>query len=318
MLSLAISMLTGAWAGSGPWILGPGQGTLYLGVESQRLNRLAIRVDGDRDVVDVGQGLSTFGVKAIGSLGLTSRFELQGTVPWWRVQANRADAPLCTQLGADVGREACETTTSVGTVELRGKGLLLDEFFGGPVSLAIGGEVRAGDFTMATRERLTNVGEGGLDTGAFVSLGRTGAVGRRGYWSGYVEVLGRYRFPVTRNLPPRLGERSVPGSEFTATGEWVISPRSRIAFGPLVTMLWRPFGVDWGDVDLTDQDRLGALRVFNARVGATFAVRGPGAVVATASVLHTAAAVNNPVDVLAVTAGVQAPFGNRRRTDADE
>lgn len=317
MLLLALLLQTPAHAGSGPWVIGEGLGTVYVGLESQRLNRLAITVDGDRSVIDVGEGLSTIGVKAIGTLGLTPRIEIQAQVPFWHVQANRPDSQLCTDIGAAVGREACETTTSFGILEFRGKGLLLDEFFGAPFSLAIGPEFRWGELTQSTRERITNVGEGGLDAGGFVSIGRTGAIGDRGYWSGYLELVGRYRFPLRDTFPASLGDRNVPGSEFGATAEWIVAPRTRIAFGPLVTTLWRPFGVDWGDTDLTDPDRLGALRVFSLRAGGTVAVRGPRNAVATLTVLRTVYAENNPTDVLSVNVGVQTLLTPRRRSDDD-
>ncbi len=317
LTSLLLTLPSPALAGSGPWVVGERQSTLFVGVESQRLNKLAITAEGERSVIDVGEGLSSFVAKAIGTVGVGPRFELQGTVPYWRVQANRPNVPLCTALGAEAGREACETTTGLGILELRAKGLLVDEFVAGPFSLAVGAELRFGDFTTGTRDRLTNLGEGGLDTGGFVALGRTGPLGGSGYWSAFLELLGRYRFPLTRDFPPRLGDRSVPGSEFAAIGECVFSPGGRVAFGPSVSALWRPFGVDWGDLDLTDVDRLGALRVFNARAGGTFAVRGPKNLVATATILHTVWAINNPSNVLSIGAGVQAQLGPSRRAGRD-
>lgn len=309
---MTIALLSTALAGSGPWVVGEGQGTVYVGIESQRLTRLAIIDNGVRDVVDVGEGIVTFGVKAVGTVGLTRRVELQGVLPYYRVQATRPDHPLCLDLGASVGREACETTSSLGVIELRGKVLLVDEFFGGPLSLAVGPELRSGAFTLATRERITNVGEGDLDAGGFVSLGRTGALGEQGYWSAYVELLGRYRFPVRRVFPDSLGGRPVPGPELSAVAEWIVAPSRRVAFGPAASSLLRPLGFDWGEVDLSDPDRFGALRVFHVRVGGTLAVRGPRDVVLTATVLRTVFAQNNPTDVLSISAGLQTVLHPRR------
>jgi hypothetical protein len=297
-----------AMAGSGPWVVGEGQGSVYLGGEVQRLDRLAITVDGERQVIDVGEGLSSVGVKGIGTVGLTPRFELQATVPWWRVQANRPDAALCGALGLG----ACQTTATVGVLELRGKGLALDELYGAPVSIALGGELRSGDFTSATRERITNVGEGGLDTGLFASIGRSGALGQ-GYWSSFVEVLGRYRFPLTRAYPRNQGTQPAPGSELASTAELVFGPGRRFAFGPVGNALWRPWGLDWGQLDLGDRDRLGALRILNVRVGGVAVLRGPRDVTASISVLRTVAAQNNPTDVLSISAGVQTLLRRRER-----
>ncbi|MEM6928552.1 MAG: hypothetical protein AAF602_16570 [Myxococcota bacterium] len=305
---LALTSLA-AVAGSGPWVVGEGNTSVYVGGETQRLSRLAITVDGERSVVDVGEGISSFGLKGIVTVGLTPHVELEGVLPWWRVQANRPDATLC----GDIGLGACRTTTTVGVLEFRAKVLLLDELFGAPLSLAIGPEVRAGDFTLNTRERLTNAGEGGLDTGGFVSIGRTGSLRRGGYWSGFLDLLGRYRFPNTRTFPGLEGTLAVPGPEVGANAEYVIGNR-RVVVGPVATVLWRITGRDWGDIDLTDPDRFAALRVFNARVGATAVVRGAKSFSASLTVLRTVAARNNPSDVFSISAGLQT-LVQRRRDD---
>jgi len=296
-----------AVAGSGPWVVGEGNTSVYVGGESQRLSRLAIRVDGERQVVDVGEGISSFGLKGIVTVGITPHLEVQGIVPWWRVQANRADAPLC----AEIGLGACQTTTTVGVLELRAKVQVLDEFFGAPLSLAFGPEVRAGDFTLRTRQRLTNAGEGGLDTGGFVTVGRTGGIGRDGYWSGFLDVVGRYRFPNTRTYPGFQGSQAVPGPELGASTEIVFGNR-RVVAGPVATLLWRTSGLDWDGIDLTDPDRFAALRVFNARVGATVVVRGSRAVSGSLTALRTVASMNNPSDVFSVSAGLQTLIQRRR------
>lgn len=221
-----------ALAGSGPWVVGEGSYSLYVGTEAQRLNNLAVQVDGERTVLPVGQGLSAFGVKAIGSVGLGSRVELQLSVPWARVQTARPDDPLCAQLGLG----ACNTTQGVGILSSRAKGLLLNEFFGAPVSLAIGGELRNGDFTADTRERITNLGEGSVDLGPFVDIGRTGTLGQ-GYWSAWIEGQFRYRLPNTKSYPNLQGNGLAPGSEFVASTEWIFGPRTYVAFGPQANLL---------------------------------------------------------------------------------
>ena len=299
-----------ALAGSGPWVVGEGNTSIYVGGESQRLTRLAIRVDGERSVVDVGEGVSILGAKSIVTVGITPRVEIQGVLPWWRVQATRPDASLC----QDLGLEACRRTSTIGIIELRGKVLVLDELFGAPFSLAVGPEFRFGDFTLPTRQRLTNVGEGGLDTGGFLAIGRTGGLGSSGYWSGFLDVLGRYRFPNTDTYPGLQGDLAVPGSELGANAEIVMGNR-RVVAGPVATMLWRPGGRDWGEIDLTDPDRFAALRIFNVRVGATAVVRGTKSVSAAVTVLYTAAAINNPSNVLSVSAGLQSLLRGRRRSD---
>ena len=115
-----------AHAGGGPWVLGPGDQTLYAGMDVQRLTKLGIQAgpnSEDYTTIDVGEGLSSFGVKAIANYGLLSRVELELEVPWYRVSANRADAEPCLALGEG----SCKTTQSVGLLRAQAKWLLLDE-----------------------------------------------------------------------------------------------------------------------------------------------------------------------------------------------
>lgn len=285
-------------AGGGPWVVGDGGITVYGGVEAQRIGHLATQSGDQRDVIEVGEGISTLGVKVIGTVGVGSRAEVELEVPWYRVEAVREDADICA-----IGIDACERTQGVGIVRTRLKGLLLDEFFGAPLSLAVGAEVRFGQLTAGTRERITNLGEGTLDTGAFVDVGRTGGLGR-GYWSGWWEIGGRYRIPTTRSFPQMTGERSVPGSEFTTAFELILGPRTAFGIGPSGNALWRPFGVDFGHTDLTDPDRFGALKIATVRVGGTAVVRGRG-IAASGSVQRVVFAYDNPTDTLFVSLGVQ-------------
>lgn len=288
-----------AQAGSGPWVVGEGGFTIYVGTEAQRLDKLAVTVDGERDVVDVAEGLSSFGVKGIGTIGLGSRIDLQLSVPWYRVQVSRPDHPLCAALALG----ACNKTEGIGIIESRVKWMLLNEFFGAPLSLALGGELRSGDFTVETRERITNLGEGSLDAGPFLDVGRTGPLGE-GYWSAWLEAQFRYRTPTTTTFPRLGGDTAVPGSELAFSAEWIFGPKTYVAFGPSASALWRPFGLDWGEVDLTDPDRFGALKILNARAGGTLIVRG-GKVAGSLAVQRTLLGINNPTNTMFVSVGLQ-------------
>lgn len=289
-----------ATAGSGPWVVGDGRASVYLGVEAQRLSKLAQTLGEEREVIDVGEGIAKFGVRGIATVGLGRRLELEASLPWYRVQANRPDAALCGALGLG----ACETTQGVGIIEARGKGVVLDEYFGAPFSLALGAQLRIGDLTAATRERVTNLGEGSLDAGPFLSLGRTGALGEGGYWSAFLEGGFRYRSPVTDDYPGNGGD-GVPGSEIYGSAQVLVAPDARFSIGPTAFLLDRPFGLDFDEVDLTDPDRFGALRVMQASAGLTTVVRARSDVCVALSALRTVAATNNPTDTWVVSLGVQ-------------
>ena len=293
-----------ALAGSGPWVVGEGNGTLYTGIESQRIGNLAVSVGDERVVLPVGEGISTFGVKAIGTWGLTQRIEVEAEVPWFRVHANRRDSQLC----ADLGLNACATTTSLGVLRLGGKLLVLDELVGSPVSMSLGVQSRFGNFTERTRARVTNVGEGTFDLGTWVSVGRTGALGSVGSYSVYGDVGYRYRFPNTGSYPNFEGDLRVPGNEFEGSLAALVSPSPFVGFGPTTSVFWRPGGLDWDEVDLTDRDRFGALRVFNLRAGAQLILRSRGGLSVSANAFGTLWTMNNPSDVFGVSLGVQVPL----------
>ena len=297
---LALSLMCApAFAGSGPWVVGTGQASLYVGTESQRITRLAITVDGERDVIDVDQGLTAFGLKGIASLGVTNRAELEVQLPWWTTRANRTDEPLCDALG----QQACDTTSTVGVLAAKTKVLLLDEYFGSPLSLSVGAEFRYGDFTAPTRARLTNAGEGTTDLGPTVSIGRVGSFMGKGYFLGQTELGWRYRFPTTRNYPDfPNGKRAAPLPETWANAEFLVGSSSRFVVGPSFGFLYRD-GLDWGELDLADPDRLAALNVVTARLGATAILHNDGNLALVGSVLQAVATKNNP-NTLSVGIGV--------------
>lgn len=308
---IAIGLCGAALAGSGPWVVGEDGVTVFLGTETQRLGNLAIQSGpGQRDVVEVAEGITAFRVKAITTLGISNRVDVQLAVPWARIETPRPDAPLCATLGLG----ACDRTQGIGVIEARVKGLVLDEYFGAPISLAVGGDVRYGQFTAATRERVTNLGEGTFDVGPFVSLGRTGRLGKGGYVSAWTDLGYRYRVPNTDAFPALQGDTVVPGSEFTGAAELTFSPSTRFGFGPVVGGLYRPWGQDWYEVDLTDEDRFAALRVANVRVGAQAVIRGDTLALAV-SFLQTVYGFNNPSDTFVVGVGVQFDGSLRREGD---
>lgn len=299
----ALAALPTALAGTGPWTLPEGDLSAYGGAEYQRIGRLANSTGSYSDeVVDVDEGLEKAGAQLVLGYGVRERVDVELQVPYYQVTANRQDGPLCTTLGL----EACVPTSGLGIVTTRVKGLLADELVGSPLSVSTGVQLRLGQATAATRARLTNLGEGTTDVGPFASLGRSGALGQ-GYWSGYVEGGWRYRFPNTD-----MGGAPVPGSEVHADAEWLGGLHSWWAIGPSVSFLWRPEGVDIEALDAADVDRFGELRVVNLRAGAKLIVRSSRRTSLVLGALGTAYAVNNPSDVLILTAGLAGQLSTLR------
>jgi hypothetical protein len=281
-----------ARAGDGPWVAGNGNISGFFGMESQRFNRLNTRDgQGSVDVVDVDQGVSTLGLKAIGTIGIRDRVELEFSIPWYQVRANREDGPLCSALGLS----ACRKTEGIGILTLRGKGTVVDELYGAPLTVAVGLETRLGQLTAPTRARITNLGEGSLDFGVFSSVGRSSQLGESGYWSGYIEGLFRYRLPNTKNYEGMTQESlAAPGFEVETRAKLLIGWNKHVGLGPAITLSTRPMGLDFGEISLEDIDRFSALKTANFRVGGQVLMRATDRITFSASAMHTVYAQNNP------------------------
>lgn len=299
MIALALPILLSAspaLAGSGPWVVGEGQTDLYLGSEARRLELLAGSTGSldQESLIEVGEGLSALGGKAILTYGLLSNTEIDLSLPYYVIRANRDDAAICGALGMD----ACKTTRGLGVIGTHLRWNVLSEEYGAPIALTIGAELRYGDLTAATRERLTNLGEGTFDAGPMLSLGRSGGLGERGYWYGFLDAGWRYRFPLVEE-----GDTKIPGSEIYAESDWIAVPTGKLGLGPFATLFWRPGGVDFEEADLTDVDRFGSLRVLAVQAGGKLTIRSSKKVTLSSSVLRTVYAVNNPL-VLSVNMGL--------------
>lgn len=297
-------LVSAALAGTGPWTLPEGDVSLYAGVDYQRITRLATSTGSwSEDVQDVDEGIEKAGAQLIVAYGVRERVEVELSIPYYVVTANRTDGPLCTTIGL----RGCDTTQGLGIIGARVKALALDELRGSPISLSVGADLRLGQFTNATRARVTNLGEGTTDLGGVVDVGRSGGLGD-GYWSAYLEVGGRYRFPNTD-----AGGTPVPGAELHADLEWLGGLQPAWAIGPAVSMLWRPVGDDIETLNATDPDRFGALRVLNVHAGGKLIVRSSARTSLALAVFGTPYAVNNPADQIIVTAGVSGQLSPARR-----
>ena len=288
-----------AMAGSGPWVPGTGSGSVYLGVSGQQVRRLAQTVDGQRATVDVGEGLAAVQFQGIATYGIAPRVEVELGAPVEFIHVNRQDVDLCTVLGVD----ACEPTHTVGVIKSHVKWLVADEVVGAPLSVAVGGVARFGGLVAQTRHRLTNAGEGTLDAGGLLSLGKSGAMGS-GYWTVYGDVLGLYRVPNTTRYPMQTGDRAAPGSELHAALDALLAPKATVAFGPSFGLLWRPGGVDFGEVVIADVDRFGALRVTQLSAGGKVIFRDAVDNAIVLGVSRTVFAQNNPADTLQISLGI--------------
>jgi len=288
-----------AFGGSGPWVPGSGSGSLYLGADVQQFKKISTTTANGREPSELGEGINQFTTTGIVSYGVAPRAEVEVVVPVHFTHANRADADLCGALGAD----ACAQTRTVGVIQGHLKVLVADELSGSPLSASVAGVVRFGSLVAEYRDRLTNVGEGTLDGGAKLSLGKSGALGE-GYWSTSLDATGLYRVPNTQQYPLQQGDRSAPGSELLVNLDSFFAPKRVVAFGPSANWLWRPSGTDFDEIELADVDRFAALRVMQLNVGAKLVFRDTRDNAFVVGAFRTVHAVNNPSDQIGVSVGM--------------
>ncbi len=299
-----------AEAGSGPWVMGEGNTSVYLGSEYQRFETLSGK-DGKGAAGDipVDDGIETIGATAIVSHGLRDNIELELAVPYHRVAANRP-GPVC----ASLGPKTCATTEGFGNLSGRVKALLVDELSGAPLSLSAFATLRVGQHTAPERARVTNLGEGTTDLGGGLSLGRSGGFGQ-GYWSAHVDGQARHRFSkVAEASPP------IPGWEALVDAEVFAGARRWWSVGPSISWFYRPQGIDVEELLTTpalatDIDRFGRLNGSFLRAGGKVLVRSSQRTTLVAGASWTLAAVNNPSDVFTLSAGLT--LHPRRRDQAE-
>lgn len=298
-MSIALLLFSTAVAGSGPWTISEGDTSVYLGVESQRLERLTQSSGaGADDVLDVDDGLETTGFKAVVSHGVRDDIEFELDVGWFRVEANRPDGPLCAALGPDT----CRTTRGFAPLGMRAKWQVLDEWTGAPVSVAIGTAARFGQWTGPTRDRTTNLGEGTTDFGPTVAIGRSGGLGD-GFWSAHVD--GRW---LVRQSNVAGASPSIPGNEYSVDTEFLAGTQAWWSLGPTFSYWERPQGIDLEDLLAsprlaTDIDRFGRLRARSVRVGGKLLIRSSERTTLVIGGWGTPVAVNNPI-VMGLSAGL--------------
>ncbi len=297
LMALALGL---AHAGSGPWVPGTSVGNLYIGLDGEHFNNVRSNGDAGAERVPVGDGIGALGVQGILSYGLSPRVEMEARLPVRSAHVNRQDHPTCDVIGAN----GCRTTHTIGVIEARLKGLVIDELSGKPISLAIGADVRFGGLTSPTRDRITNAGEGTTDFGPRLALGRSGAMGSS-YYAMSLDTSWYYRIPNTTSFPNFTGDRAVPGSEFTGGLEMLVTPGGGVVtLGPYANGIYRPSGVDFQDLVVDDPDRFAALRIANVTAGAKLLIRDKKNHVFVTSVGRTVYAMNNPSDRIIVSFGV--------------
>jgi hypothetical protein len=211
-----------------------------------------------------------------------------------------------------VGQQACEQTQGVGIIRVGTKAQVLDELYGAPFSLSLGLDLRFGQLTAKRRERITNLGEGTFDIEPRLAIGRVGALGAKGgYWTILGDLGVRYRIPMATEYPGY--DAPIPGLEITFYQATLFTPVTPFSIGPTFSLLSRPQGLDFEELDLSGLDRFSAINILSMRVGLKAFIRGGDRVTVNLGFERTVYAENNPSDVVAFNAGIALRDVFRRR-----
>ena len=283
-------LTTMAWAGDGPWTLGPRQTNLYLGMDYFRYESFR---DGDGDLTTFG-GLAATGFTGIVTRGIARNVEVEVRVPFERVRAVDPEGEFCTD---GPRRDWCEASAGLGDLFVLTKFRFLDESNLKPVSASIGLAVRTGEFYSERRGRLTTLGDGQTDVGGIASVGRVGNTGQ-GWYQVSATAYYWHRFPHDAG-PPRIPADEL-GGEVTA----LISPTGRFALGPVAVGFTKLGGFDIEDAPFDTLNGFASLQGSQVKVGGKLGIFGQDGVTLSASVFATVFAINNPSDTLSVSVGL--------------
>lgn len=280
---------TAAQAGAGPWTLSPDDRSLFLGAGYTRWQTMVFGEAGD--TADVGNPITRSDLGGELTYGLVrgADVEVGAGLAWAGVGIT--DSDLCSYAAA------CETTVGALPVRTRLKVRLLDELTA-PLTLSAGGELRFGDFTRGNRDRLTALGDGQTDVGAFLSLGRSGGLGSWSYGT-FVEATGRRRLALTT-----LKGVKVPADEVQGTGEFLVYPTPNISLGPAFDALHSLGGLDFGAVGSRNPDVFTSLAVTSVKAGGKLNIRSTDNVTVSISSFGTVFARNNPADFFTLGFGI--------------
>ena len=302
MLAFALLWPSIGLAGTGPWTLQAREHNVYLGTDYFRYGRFngaLPNVTLDTEIVSAGlTGVWTFGM-AYGLEGeVVARFE--------GVRVADPRPALCNE---GVPADWCDPTSGLGDVAARLKWQVVDEAYGFPLSWAFSVGTRTGEAYAPKRGRLTTLGDGSTDVGGGVSLGRTGVLGRAGWYRFSTDAYYWYRFPSGQ----RNGQK-VPSDEVTGEIAMLLAPNPRFGFGPAVAGFTRIGGIDLNppEADFGDPDFWNSLAATQLKVGGKLGVysidNGPTVSV---SALWTVYARNNPRDTFALSVGIGQWFAPR-------
>lgn len=227
------------------------------------------------------------------AVGVSERMDLSLTIPFQQTEMGD---------GAPSG-EMFETTTGLSSVGVNSRILLSREGDLLPVTISGQGGFRVGSYHAESRGRLTNIGEGSIDFGGGVLIGRVLLAGPGTLW---IEAGSTYwkRIPASFSG----GEEKYPGDDISYNTEVGYSFHPKFGLAMVLDGYQRLTGVDYpalaSDPTIPEQEQWTALKGGQIKAGGKVNVYITEKITISSSFLYSAYAINNPVDEQVIGFGV--------------
>ena len=201
---------------------------------------------------------------------------------------------------ASIGDEAPDidmfkTTTGIGQASTNLRYLLFQEGGSLPITISATSGLRVGTYHAESRSRLTNIGEGSIDIGGGLLMGKVQMAGRGFLWVDLSAVYWK-RIPSTF----AFGEYKFPGDDINYNAEAGYSFHPKIGLAGVIDGYQRMSGVDYPSLinnpDIPEQEQWTALKGAQLKAGGKLNVYATNKLTLSASALLSVYSVNNPVD----------------------
>ena len=250
LLIAGLLLPTLASAAPGPWTLGGNDTKVELGASYARWR--TFRTGGPQGAAfPQTESVTRNDFIADIRYGVLDNVEVRVRTSW-ASQAMSVNDSRCRE--ERLGAEGCATTRGVSPVNTRLKIRLLDQLNARPITLTVGPDLRFGDHTRDTAHRMTNIGLGQSDYGAFASLGREGSLGS-GYVAMFFETSFYRRLALTELdnngmiNPSAPNQTKIPGDEVQGRFELIYYPSSPVAFGVIAQGRHMLTGYNWSQLE---------------------------------------------------------------------
>ena len=181
-----------------------------------------------------------------------------------------------------------DPVAGVGFITLGSKILLLQEG-NDPITFSIIPAARIGSFHASSRGKVHNIGEGSIDVGAGVALGRMGYLDTGFYW---FDIGGQFWY----RIPSSFDLADPPSSDIVYNFNVGYSVLPSIGLGFTVEGVHRLDGQDYPASGISDADQWAALQISQMKLGGKISYFATEKMTLDVVVLRSVFAINNPID----------------------